>query len=179
MTMTFDIPTLRTKRLLLRAFRASDMASWAAMEADPAVRQYRGGHPLDRNQAWTAMQLMLGQWPLRGYGMFALEAASDGGFLGIAGLLHPAEWPEPEIAYALGRPHWGQGLAPEAATAVRDWAFARYRFAQLASFILEGNAPSKRVAAKMGAVREGNIILRGTVIAERWVHPAPGHGAMV
>jgi RimJ/RimL family protein N-acetyltransferase len=45
MTTTFEIPTLRTERLILRAFRAADIDAWAAMEADPEVRRYRGNNP--------------------------------------------------------------------------------------------------------------------------------------
>ncbi|MDR3536751.1 MAG: GNAT family N-acetyltransferase [Acetobacteraceae bacterium] len=177
MSTTLEIPTLRTRRLLLRAFRATDIEPFAAMEADPAVRQFRGGHTLDRTQAWTAMQLLLGQWPLRGYGVFALAAPQDGRFLGFAGVLHPADWPEPEIAYSLDRPHWGQGLASEAAGAVRDWAFEQIGASTLASFIHSGNERSKRVAAGLGAVLDGSVTLRGMAV-ERWVWPAPGRGVV-
>ncbi len=177
MVMTFEIPTLRTSRLVLRAFRPGDIEPFAAMESDPAVRQFRGGQPLDRSQTWTAMQLALGQWPLRGYGLFALESSETAAFLGFAGVLHPADWPEPEIAYSLDRPWWGLGFAPEAATAVRDWAFAHRGFISLASFIQSGNQRSKRVAAKLGAVRDGSVTLRGTVV-ERWAYASPGHGVV-
>ncbi len=178
MTTTFEIPTLRTPRLTLRAFRAADLGPFAAMEANAAVRQFRGGNPLERAQVWTSMQLLLGQWPLRGYGVFALEAAPAGTFLGFAGVLHPADWPEPEIAYSLDQPHWGQGLASEATAAVRDWAFEQHCFATLASFILSGNERSKRVAAGLGAVRDGSVSLRGVEV-ERWAWHPRGSGVIV
>jgi len=110
---------------VLRAFRRTDIDAWAAMEAVPEVRRYRGNNPRTRNQAWAAMEVNLGQWALRGYGVFALEAAMDARFAGIAGVLHPADWPEPELAYSLAPAFWGQGLAVEAAAAARNWAFAR------------------------------------------------------
>ena len=69
------------------------------------------------------MERSLGQWSLRGYGLFAVEPA-DGRFAGWAGILHPVDWPEPELGYSLGQPFLGQGLATEAARAARDWAFA-------------------------------------------------------
>jgi RimJ/RimL family protein N-acetyltransferase len=40
MSTTIDIPTLRTSRLVLRAFRAGDLDGLAAMNADPDVRQF-------------------------------------------------------------------------------------------------------------------------------------------
>ncbi len=176
MSTTFEIPTLRTERLVLRAFRAADIDAWAAMEADPEVRRYRGNNPRTREQAWAAMETSLGQWALRGYGIFALERPSDGRFVGIAGVLHPADWPEPELAYSLAREFWGSGLAVEAAGAARQWAFARHGFARLASFILPDNTRSIRVAEKLGAVREAMVELRGFQ-AEWWVHRAPDGGA--
>jgi RimJ/RimL family protein N-acetyltransferase len=165
--MSDPIPTLHTPRLLLRAFAPRDLPAFAAMERDPAVREFRGGNLLDEHQVWTAMQMLLGQWALRGYGVFALERRADAVFVGFAGILHPADWPEPELAYSLARPHWGEGLAVEAAAAARDWAARVCRFPRLVSFILADNARSKRVAARLGAVRDGCVVLRGTT-AERW-----------
>ena len=37
---TFEIPTLTTKRLRLRAFRTSDLDAYAAMQANPEVMRY-------------------------------------------------------------------------------------------------------------------------------------------
>jgi RimJ/RimL family protein N-acetyltransferase len=178
MATIFEIPTLRTERLVLRAFRAGDLDAWAAMEADPEVRRYRGNNPRTLTEAWGAMETSLGQWALRGYGLFALEHAADGHFVGFAGVLHPADWPEAELSYSLAQEYWGRGLAAEAARVARDWAFARPGFARLASFILPENVRSIRVAEKLGAVREGTVELRGFQ-AEWWVHRSPGHHPIV
>lgn len=169
MTTTFEIPTLRTERLVLRAFRPSDLDAWAAMEADPDVRRYRGNNPRTRNEVWRAMEVSLGQWALRGYGLFALELASNTTFAGFAGILHPTEWPEAELAYSLTQSLWGKGLAVEAAGAARDWAFAQRSFARLASFILPENTQSIRVAEKLGAIQQGMAELRGFSV-QHWVH---------
>lgn len=176
MSTIFEIPTLCTPRLILRAFRASDWDAYAAMNADPDVRQWLGGRVLSGQESWTLMEAALGQWALRDYGLFVVEA--DGAFAGRIGLLHPAEWPEPELAWALTRGFWGSGMATEAAAAVRDWAFERFAFPHLASFILPENLRSRRVAERLGATRDGKIDLRG-VVADRWVHPRPGTGVTV
>src|SRR6185437_7379906 len=119
------------------------------------------------------MTMAVGQWGLRGYGFFAVEA--EGRFAGRIGVLHPLEWPEPELAYALEAPFRGRGLASEAEGAVRDWAFARFGWGRLASFILPANERSAGVAARLGAVKQGTVELRGFVAA-RWVHWAAGQG---
>jgi RimJ/RimL family protein N-acetyltransferase len=178
MSTVFEIPTLRTDRLVLRAFRASDIDAWAEMEAKPEVRRYRGNNPRSRTESWTAMERLLGQWALRGYGLFALELLADGRFAGFTGVLHPADWPEPELAYSLAPSAWGRGYATEAAGAARDWMFAQHQPRRLASFIMPGNAPSVRVAERLGAVREGDLDLRGHP-AQSWVHHAPGHRPIV
>jgi RimJ/RimL family protein N-acetyltransferase len=124
------------------------------------------------------MERLLGQWALRGYGLLAAELAADGRFAGFAGVLHPADWPEPELAYSLAPHAWGHGLATEAAAAARDWMFAQHRLPRIASFILPDNARSIRVAERLGAVRDGEVVLRGHPVP-RWVHHAPGHGPIV
>jgi len=169
MSTTFEIPALQTDRLTLRAFRPADIDAWAEMEADPEVRRYRGNDPRTRTEAWTAMERGLGQWALRGYGLFALERRADRQFLGFAGILHPVDWPEPELGYSLARAAWGSGIATEAAHTARDWAFARHGFPRLASFIIAENTRSIRVAEKLGATREGTTMLRGFAV-EWWVH---------
>ncbi len=177
MSPTFEIPTLRTERLLLRPFRASDLDALAVMQSNPDVRRFLGaGNLLSREETWALMERVLGQWSLRGYGVFAVE--TQGRCAGWAGILHPLEWPEPELAYSLDQPYWGRGLAGEAARAARDWAFATHGFARLASFIRPDNARSIRVAEKLGAVREGMVELRGSP-AQWWVHRPPGHGPIV
>jgi RimJ/RimL family protein N-acetyltransferase len=170
-----DIPTLTTGRLVLRAFYAGDWDDYAALNADPAVRQWLGGNLLTREQSWTQLETFLGQWALRGYGVFAVESA--GRLAGRVGILHPADWPEPELSWTLATPFWGKGLATEAAARVRQWAFATFARERLVSYILAENTRSQRVAAKLGAVRSEQIALRGFV-ADTWVHPAPGRGVL-
>jgi RimJ/RimL family protein N-acetyltransferase len=167
MSTTFEIPTLRSDRLVLRAFRAPDLDALAAMQANVEVRRFLGGTPLSRAESWSMMERVLGQWALRTYGLFAVEV--EGRCAGWAGILHPLEWPEPELAYSLDQPYWGRGIATEAARTAREWAFERHCFARLASFIMPDNARSIRVAEKLGAVREGTTTIRGFAV-DWWVH---------
>src|SRR5438067_7353257 len=64
----FEIPTVVTARLRLRAFCAGDLDAFAAMRANPEVVRYLGtGRPATRIDAWRMMAGFLGQWALRGY----------------------------------------------------------------------------------------------------------------
>ena len=105
---------------MLRAFRAGDLDGLAAMNADPEVQRFLyAGRVLTREDAWMQMTMAVGQWGLRGYGLFAVEA--EGRFAGRIGVLHPLEWPEQELAYALDAPFRGQGLATEAVRSSPSW----------------------------------------------------------
>lgn len=172
----FEIPTLTTDRLRLRAFRAADLDAYAAMQANPEVMRYlltgRTATPVD---VWRTMATSLGQWALRSYGMWACEKVEGGAFIGSVGVFQPLDWPEPEIAYSLDRPFWRQGFATEAAAAARAWLFASFPIPRAASFIRPENHASKRVAERLGAVCEGIVELRGSGF-EHWVHYRPGRG---
>lgn len=156
------IPELETKRLRLRAFRNEDLDAYAAMCADPDVMRYLGtGATLSRSEAWRSMASFLGHWALRGYGMWALEEKATGALVGRAGFLNPEGWPGFELGWALGREHWGRGLAIEAARRALDFAFTDLDQPRVISLIRPENAPSIRVAERLGEVRAGEIELMG------------------
>jgi RimJ/RimL family protein N-acetyltransferase len=137
------------------------------MQANPEVRRFLGGNLLSRAEAWSMMERQFGQWGLRGYGLFAVEV--DQRYAGWAGVLHPLDCVEPELAYSLDQPFWGHGFAAEAARAAAGWAFARFDFPRLASFIAPANLRSVRVAEKLGARREGTTTIHGFPV-DWWVH---------
>jgi RimJ/RimL family protein N-acetyltransferase len=165
----FEIPTVTTDRVRLRAFQASDLDAYAAMQANPEVMRYLvTGRTSTPVEVWRTMATSLGQWVLRGYGMWACAKVDGGAFVGSVGIFQPLDWPEPEIAYSLDQPFWGHGFATEAAAA-RDWFFAHFPLRRVASFIRPDNHPSKRVAERLGAAFEGTAELRGSTY-ECWAH---------
>ena len=170
---TFDIPTVETARLRLRAFHAADLDAYSAMQANPNVMRYLLiGQTATRVQVWYTMLTAAGSWALRGYGMWAVEEVAGGRFIGSVGIFEPLDWPEPEIAYSLDEPYWHRGFATEAAAAARDWLFAHLPHQRLASFIRPENGASIHVAERLGAVLEGTAELRG-VTFQHWVHHRP------
>jgi [ribosomal protein S5]-alanine N-acetyltransferase len=59
---------VRTERLVLRQWRASDLGAYAEIVGDPEVSRYLGdGAPFDRNGAWRQMAIFIGHLTLRGY----------------------------------------------------------------------------------------------------------------
>ena len=166
----FNIPAVNTNRLRLRAFQASDLEAYAAMQANPEVMRYLvTGRTSTRAEVWRTMATSLGAWALRGYGMWACEKIDGGAFVGSVGIFQPLDWPEPEIAYSLDEPFWHQGFATEAGRAARDWLFEHFSLPRAASFIRPDNHASKRVVERLGAVCERTFELRGSIY-EHWVH---------
>lgn len=173
--MPVEIPTLMTPRLTLRALRAEDLDAFAAMQANPEVMRYLGaGGTRTRAETWDGMARMLGQWALRGYGMFAVVENASGKWIGRVGVLHPYEWEGPELAYAIDQPWWGRGYATEAANIVQRWAFFSKNLPTLVSYVYPQNLASRRVLEHLGASRTGMVTLLGSVEAERWMHRTPG-----
>ena len=129
---------LRTDRLLLRHWRASDHEPFAALNADPAVMRYFPA-PVDRATSDAFADRMQSQLESRGWGLWAVERA--GAFIGFVGLMEVYDdmpcAPGVEVGWRLAAPHWGQGYAPEAAREALRVAFGGLHLAEVVSFVRE------------------------------------------
>ena len=150
---TFEIPTVTTERLQLRAFQVGDLDAYAAMQANPEVMRFlvdgRSIPALKSGESWLVLWAIgrsaaTGCGPAKKWTAATLWEASD--------ILQPLDRPEPELAYSLDQPFWGQSFATEAATAARDWLFGHFPLARVTSFIRPDNHASIRVARRLGAV---------------------------
>ena len=63
--------------------------------------------------------------------------------------------PEVEIAWIFGRQYWGKGYATEAARACLDYGLGELGIERIVAIIFPENAPSIRVAEKLGMTCEG------------------------
>jgi RimJ/RimL family protein N-acetyltransferase len=159
----FLVPeTLETERLVLRRFTADDHTAYAAMYADPEVMRFIGaGGPLPADAAWRAIASVLGHWELRGYGLWAVTLRDGGELVGHAGFLDPMGWPGFELGYLFARAHWGRGLALEATQAALKVAREVLKRERVISLIRPLNAPSIRLAERLGARAESDIDFLG------------------
>lgn len=172
MSMQITIPTLETKRLILRGPVAADFEQLAEFLADP-VRAAGLGGTMTRAEAWRWFASVIGHWQLRGYGYWTVTDKADGAPLGLCGLWNPEGWPEPELAWSLFANAEGKGIAHEAATAVRTHAYTVMSMATLTSNILPDNTRSINLAIRMGATLEQTYenVNMGTIGLYR--HPSP------
>lgn len=155
------MPILETKRLILREPALGDFDSYAAVWADPKVMRYlsQTGHAMARHEAWRAFTGQAGHWSLRGYGMFAVLERVTTEFVGFVGPWEPEGWPGFEIGWTLGSRYWGHGYATEAARACLRYAFTELGRPHIVSLIAPDNAPSIRVAERLGERFERGVTL--------------------
>jgi RimJ/RimL family protein N-acetyltransferase len=165
------IPTLETARLTLRAPRAADFPGYAAFYAsDRSV--YEDG-PLSRIAAWKEFAAAAGGWGLRGYGSLSIEERATRAYAGEVGIYHLATYPEPEIGWMVVGGAEGRGIAREAASALRAWAYARFGWTTLVSYIAPANGRSVRLAERLGARLDPAAALPEDETCLVFRHPAP------
>lgn len=152
-------PRLTTARLLMREWRESDRAPYAALNADPEVMRHFPSM-LTPRQSEEMIDRMAAVWADRSFGLWAVERRDTSEFIGFVGLSVPgwqaAFTPCVEVGWRLGKHHWGNGFAPEAAIAALAWGFANVDPPddQIVSFATEANVKSQRVMEKIGMIRD-------------------------
>jgi RimJ/RimL family protein N-acetyltransferase len=144
---------LETSRMVLRHLVLDDLDDLYALYSDPEVVRYIPDAPRSRDE--TRKEL---EWHMNGHpedprlGLWATILKTSKTLIGRCGLL---PWSldgrrEIEVAFLIGRDHWGQGLATEAGQAICDHAFVELRLSRLVCLIEKGNIASTRVAEKIG-----------------------------
>lgn len=147
---------LHTERLILRRWRDSDLEPWAAMNADPEVRQHLGDL-LSREQSDASVARFLAEFDQRGYGWWAVEVRATGEFIGFAGLDEVDDglpFTGVEIGWRLARSAWGHGYATEAARAVVALAFDTLGLDEVLAVTTATNLRSQAVMHRIGMIRD-------------------------
>lgn len=151
---------IHTERLLLRPWRDQDLAPFRALGADPAVMEFFPA-PLSAAESDVLASQLMAEFTPRGWGMWAIEAPGSAGFIGTVGLKIPVV-PLPfspcvEVAWRLGRAHWGKGFATEAARAALDFGFDHLGLPEIVSFTARSNVRSKAVMERLGMEADGEF----------------------
>jgi ribosomal-protein-alanine N-acetyltransferase len=168
-----------TERLLVRSLDVADAAPLATIWSDPDVTRHMGG-PRDfaeireelEEDARAGAQPEIDLWPV-------LEKLS-GRLIGHCGFIEKTvdDEAEIELIYVLASDSWGKGYATEAASALRDYAFHQLGLRRIISLIDAENAPSARVAKKIGMEFEKETRRPGGKIMHVYsIHSERGGGA--
>jgi RimJ/RimL family protein N-acetyltransferase len=157
----FDI--LRTDRLVMRRWRSGDREPFAALNADPCTMRFFPD-PLDRAGSDALVDRLEERFETQGFGLWALEIADTGQFIGFTGL-NPMPDDVPgaggmEVGWRLARSAWHHGYATEAGRAALGVAFGDLRMNEIYSMTAVVNEPSRAVMRRLGLTEFA-----------RWDHP--------
>ena len=147
---------IKTKRLILRSWRESDLEPFAQMNADPKVMEYFPS-VMSREESDQLARMLAIKIEKTGYGFLAVSVPNVSEFIGFLGLnsIDKTTWPvhfSPaiEIGWRLAAPYWGKGYATEGAIACLKYAFEALGLHEIVSFTAEQNMPSRAVMSKIG-----------------------------
>jgi RimJ/RimL family protein N-acetyltransferase len=111
------------------------------------------------------LQGWIDHWERHGFGYWSVARREDGHILGFSGLQRlVVEDRQVLNLYYRYRPEaWGAGYATEAARAARELARQRLAGEELVALVRDINAPSARVAERLGLVADERLIDHGGV----------------
>lgn len=172
-----DIPTLQTRRLLLRPLAFSDAAAiqhhfnnWNIIENLASVVPWP--YPDDGAETFIKQQLRkiaageeIYQWVL-------VLRLGDDEAIGNIRFIPRADNPKGNRGFWLAEPYWNQGLMTEAITVVNDFVFKTLGIESFHVCNAASNVASRRVKQKTGAEFVGFVELshhNGQSKAERWI----------
>lgn len=140
---------LRTPRLVLRSFRATDVDDALAYRDDPEFARFlpHVPQPFTRQHAEAFVEVNMTE-PWDTLPTFAV--VHEDRLIGTVNFNitdHIAM-----LGYAIARAHWGRGIAVEAATAAIAWAFTEHDLAEIWASTHIEHARSRRVMEKLGMV---------------------------
>ncbi|RMA43993.1 GNAT family N-acetyltransferase [Rhodophyticola porphyridii] len=164
------IPTVTTEHLILRAPQLSDFEAYADFRGSDRAA-FVGG-PNSPAQAWQQLCALAGQWQFRGYGRWMIADKETDQPLGVTGLHHPFDWPEPEIAWSLFAAGEGRGIAYEAALAVRAYAYETLGWSTVISCVDSKNTRSLALAKRLGCKPDGQFTQEVLGEMDVWRHPS-------
>ena len=143
---------LATDRLVLRSWRAEDIAPFHAICSDPVVMATLG--PLmSRDQVAARIAQMQAMQAERGHCFWALERLSDARLLGWCGVIRGTAGPvggKAELGWRLASDCWGHGYATEAARAAAAWVFANLSDDAAWAITTVENRGSRAVMERLG-----------------------------
>lgn len=165
--MTTEVPTIETKRLVLRGWSECDLAPLSTFYANDPDAVFVGG-PRQRDETNMWLMARLGQWSLRGYGSFVITERGHDEFLGWCGANHHLGDLEPTLQWALIAPARGKGYMAEAGRSTLEFLFQVTNRETLHTTIHPANATSQATARRLGGAPTGSTVIDDGHEVEVW-----------
>ncbi|HET8966474.1 MAG TPA: GNAT family N-acetyltransferase [Candidatus Acidoferrum sp.] len=141
---------VKSQRLGFRWWSQDDLPLARELWGDLEVSKFFGG-PFSEEEIQRRLQVELDRGIAHRFQYWPMHLLASGEFVGCCGL-RPYKPDEgiPELGFHLRPKFWGRGLAPEAAKAVIDCAFAKLGAKALSAGHHPENVNSKKVLEKLG-----------------------------
>lgn len=143
--------TFETQRLILRQWNIDDAFDLYKFASDPDIGIPAGWlpHTSVENSREIIRSVLCAPYT------YAVCLKDNGRAIGSIGLHRndiAEDDDELELGYWIGKPYWGQGLIPEAAKRVLQYAFEDLKMNRVWCGHYEGNIKSRRVMEKLGFI---------------------------
>jgi Acetyltransferases, including N-acetylases of ribosomal proteins len=157
--MTVSAPgvPLRTRRLVLRRFRAADAPALAAYRSDPAVARYQGWTaPVPPDDVAELVREFAALDPAGpGWFQYAVQLGPGGPLIGDVGVNLHENGMQAEIGYTFAAAHQGRGYATEAVARVLEYLFTDRGLRRVSAECDARNVASARLLRRLGFTQEG------------------------
>jgi [ribosomal protein S5]-alanine N-acetyltransferase len=152
-----SFPTLRTERLVLRAFTLEDAPEVQRLAGVREIAEmvYPIPHPYEDGVAKEWFATHLSAFEAGEAVTFAITLREVGALCGATELTINPQDANAELGYWLGVPYWGRGYATEAAREVVRYGFEKLGLHRIHSGHFARNPASGRVLRKIGMRYEG------------------------
>lgn len=148
-------PTLTTARLTIRPLRAEDGGAVFRQVNDYSVAGNLARVPFPYPESLAATWIAsTHEQAARGDGHHCAITDAAGALVGCVGLtMMPGN--QAELGYWIGRAHWRQGIATEAARAMVEWGFVSLGLSRIIASALTENTASQAVLRHLGFADAG------------------------
>jgi ribosomal-protein-alanine N-acetyltransferase len=153
---------LSTRRLLIRRFTPADLEDFCAYQADPQVRRYLAGEPMDVDQAaqYLASQAVLDERKTKAWHDYAVQLVESGTVIGNVGVYLASEV-EGDIGFQFHPGFHRQGYGLEAATAFLAYLFEGLGLERVTAGCDQANDASHALIGRLGLRPQAQPVTAG------------------
>ena len=150
------LPTLETKRLILRPINTDDRFDMFEYAKKPNIGPMAGWCPHSSvDETKIVIEIFINNARRTGLGVFSIILKENNKMIGTIELYNRIQNFKAELGYSLNDEYWGQGIIVEAGEAVLKWGFEQLELYRIQANIFVFNHQSERVCQKLHMEYEG------------------------
>ena len=153
---------LSTERCIIRETTVEDVDSFYALYADESIIEYMEDLYENREEEIAYIQDYNKRvYQFYGYGMWTVLDRETGCVIGRVGISWREGFDVPELGFMLGVAWQHKGYAFEMCQTVLTYAKEQLEMDAVQALVMEGNAPSERLCARLGFEKQGKVVMEG------------------